>query len=247
MTAPSELSEFVRTLQRSADLVQRWADAPVPGRPTLRELMQFRGLPGWEMLAADLALYRVPPALRGSRDGALARRVRRRLRALRHSLRRAPSRDATDCARWPSRPVALFLGFTPYMTRDILLPVVAAMEARSGLAPVVLSAQLDSPENDSEVTHSLSRHWTGDVEMDGKQIAGAIHAGPSRMIVGVDLSCTHHRAVRSGTVTGIATALHEGGTVATYAIRISDEDDRLVCTARLTCLVRALPAKKTGQ
>ena len=78
-------------------------------------------------------------------------------------------------------------------------------------------------------------------------IAGAIHAGPSRMIVGVDLSCTHHRAVRSGTVTGIATALHEGGTVATYAIRISDEDDRLVCTARLTCLVRALPAKKTGQ
>ena len=78
-------------------------------------------------------------------------------------------------------------------------------------------------------------------------IAGAIHAGPSRMIVGVDLSCTHHRAVRSGTVTGIAIALHEGGTVATYAIRISDEDDRLVCTARLTCLVRALPAKKTGQ
>jgi 1,4-dihydroxy-2-naphthoyl-CoA hydrolase len=78
-------------------------------------------------------------------------------------------------------------------------------------------------------------------------IAGAIHAGPSRMIVGVDLSCTHHRAVRSGMVTGIATALHEGGTVATYAIRIADVDDRLVCTARLTCLVRPLPAKKTGQ
>ena len=78
-------------------------------------------------------------------------------------------------------------------------------------------------------------------------IAGAIHAGPSRMIVGVDLSCTHHRAVRNGTVTGVATALHEGGTVATYAVRIADEEDRLVCTARLTCLVRSLPAKKTGQ
>ena len=78
-------------------------------------------------------------------------------------------------------------------------------------------------------------------------IAGAIHAGPSRMIVGVDLSCTHHRAVRNGTVTGVATALHEGGTVATYAVRIADEADRLVCTARLTCLVRSLPAKKTGQ
>ena len=78
-------------------------------------------------------------------------------------------------------------------------------------------------------------------------IAGALHAGPSRMIVGVDLSCTHHRAVRNGTVTGVATALHEGGTVATYAVRIADEEDRLVCTARLTCLVRPLPAKKTGQ
>jgi uncharacterized protein (TIGR00369 family) len=78
-------------------------------------------------------------------------------------------------------------------------------------------------------------------------IAGAIHAGPSRMIVGVDLSCTHHRAVRHGTVTGVATALHEGGTVATYAIRIADEDDRSVCTARLTCLVRPLPAHKTSQ
>jgi uncharacterized protein (TIGR00369 family) len=67
------------------------------------------------------------------------------------------------------------------------------------------------------------------------------------MIVGVDLSCTHHRAVRHGTVTGVATALHEGGTVATYAIRIADEDDRSVCTARLTCLVRPLPAHKTSQ
>ena len=78
-------------------------------------------------------------------------------------------------------------------------------------------------------------------------IAGAIHAGPNRMIVGVDLSCTHHRAVRSGSVTGVATALHEGGTVASYAIRIADDEDRLVCTARLTCLVRALPARETGQ
>lgn len=78
-------------------------------------------------------------------------------------------------------------------------------------------------------------------------IAGAIHAGPNRMIVGVELSCTHHRAVRSGSVTGVATALHEGGTVASYAIRIADEEDRLVCTARLTCLVRSLPRNETQQ
>lgn len=78
-------------------------------------------------------------------------------------------------------------------------------------------------------------------------IAGAIHAGADRMVVGVELSCTHHRAVRSGSVTGIATALHEGGTVASYAIRICDDNERLVCTARLTCLVRPLPRNETDR
>ena len=69
-------------------------------------------------------------------------------------------------------------------------------------------------------------------------IAGAVHAGPGRLVVGLELSCTHHRAVREGTVTATATAIREGGTVATYGIAITDEAGEPVCTARLTCLVR---------
>lgn len=69
--------------------------------------------------------------------------------------------------------------------------------------------------------------------------AAAMHAGPGRIAVGVELNATHHRAVRQGQVTGIATALHLGGTVATYAIEVRDDADRLVCTARLSCLLRA--------
>lgn len=69
-------------------------------------------------------------------------------------------------------------------------------------------------------------------------IAGGIHAGPDRLVVGVDLNATHHKAVRSGVVTGVATALQEGGTVACYEIRIADEAGEPVCTARLTCLIR---------
>ena len=72
-------------------------------------------------------------------------------------------------------------------------------------------------------------------------IAGGIHAGPGRMVVGVDLSCTHHRGARSGLVTGVATPLHEGQTVATYSITITDDGGHLLCTARLTCLIRKLP------
>jgi uncharacterized protein (TIGR00369 family) len=56
--------------------------------------------------------------------------------------------------------------------------------------------------------------------------------------VGVDINATHHRAVRSGRVTGTATAVHRGGTVATYEIVITDEQGARVCTARLTCFMR---------
>jgi 1,4-dihydroxy-2-naphthoyl-CoA hydrolase len=69
-------------------------------------------------------------------------------------------------------------------------------------------------------------------------VAAALHAGPGSYVVGLDINCTHHRAVRHGVVTGIATPISEGRTVASYDIRITDGDERPVCTARLTCLIR---------
>ncbi|MFE0459355.1 PaaI family thioesterase [Kitasatospora sp. NPDC058965] len=68
--------------------------------------------------------------------------------------------------------------------------------------------------------------------------AAALHGGPTKYPVGVDLNCTHHRSVRSGLLTGVATAAHLGRTMATYEIVITDETARRVCTARLTCLLR---------
>ena len=56
--------------------------------------------------------------------------------------------------------------------------------------------------------------------------------------VGVDINATHHRAVRSGTVTGVATPLHRGRGTASYEIVVSDEAGARVCTARLTVLLR---------
>ncbi|MEI6360664.1 MAG: PaaI family thioesterase [Actinomycetes bacterium] len=72
-------------------------------------------------------------------------------------------------------------------------------------------------------------------------IAGAIHAGPDHAVVGLDINCTHHRGVREGVVTAVATPISEGRTIASYEIRITDEDGRPVATARLTCLIRRLP------
>jgi uncharacterized protein (TIGR00369 family) len=58
----------------------------------------------------------------------------------------------------------------------------------------------------------------------------------------VDINATHHRAVRSGTITGVATPLRLGGSVATYEIVVTDEAGDRVCTARLTCVLRAASA-----
>ncbi|MDQ7805607.1 hotdog fold thioesterase [Amycolatopsis sp. A133] len=69
----------------------------------------------------------------------------------------------------------------------------------------------------------------------------ALNAGPGRAAMGLELSCTHHRAVRSGTVTGVATPLHVGRGTITAEIVLTDDEGRRTCTARLTCVVRDRP------
>jgi len=64
------------------------------------------------------------------------------------------------------------------------------------------------------------------------------HAAPDGIAVGTDLTITHHRAVTEGEVTGVATPLHRGRTVASYAIAVTAPDGTLVASARLTCAIR---------
>jgi 1,4-dihydroxy-2-naphthoyl-CoA hydrolase len=63
----------------------------------------------------------------------------------------------------------------------------------------------------------------------------ALHGYPDRLAVGVDINATHHRAARSGVVTGVATPVHLGRTMATYEVVITDENGKRVCTSRITC------------
>ena len=74
-------------------------------------------------------------------------------------------------------------------------------------------------------------------------VAAALHAGPGRAAVGVDLNATHHRAARDGLLTGTCTPLHEGRTTASYAVEVVDAAGRRVCTARLTCALLDRPGE----
>jgi 1,4-dihydroxy-2-naphthoyl-CoA hydrolase len=70
-------------------------------------------------------------------------------------------------------------------------------------------------------------------------LAAVLNAGPDRTAVGIEINATHHRAARSGVVTGVCTPLHTGRTIATFDVAISDGAGRRVCTARVTCALRA--------
>lgn len=74
-------------------------------------------------------------------------------------------------------------------------------------------------------------------------IGSALHAAAyGKVAVGVDINATHHRAVRDGVVTGVATPIYLGRTTTSYEIVITDERDKRVCTARITCqLIQAPP------
>ena len=55
--------------------------------------------------------------------------------------------------------------------------------------------------------------------------------------VGLEINANHLRAVREGTVTGTARAVHVGRTTQVWDIRIEDARGRPVCVSRLTLAV----------
>jgi len=64
-----------------------------------------------------------------------------------------------------------------------------------------------------------------------------LHAGPDRMTVGVDINATHHKSGKSGILTGIATPVSRGRTLACYEIEIRNEAGERTCSARITSLI----------
>jgi 1,4-dihydroxy-2-naphthoyl-CoA hydrolase len=72
-------------------------------------------------------------------------------------------------------------------------------------------------------------------------VGAALHAGPDRMAMGIEINASHHRSATEGYVTAVATRVHGGRTLAGYEIVISDDRNRRICTARLTCALRDRP------
>ena len=69
-------------------------------------------------------------------------------------------------------------------------------------------------------------------------ISAAIHAGPGRYAVGIEINATHSRSVTDGWVTATCEALVLGRTLATHQTVIRDEEGRRLSTVRMTNLLR---------
>jgi uncharacterized protein (TIGR00369 family) len=69
-------------------------------------------------------------------------------------------------------------------------------------------------------------------------ISSAIHAGPGRYAVGIEINATHSRPITEGTVTAVCTALVLGRTLCTHEIVITDAAGRRLSTVRMTNMLR---------
>ena len=59
----------------------------------------------------------------------------------------------------------------------------------------------------------------------------------TQMAFGLEINANHLRPKREGTVTGVATPITRGRTTHVWDIRITDEQDKLVCISRCTVAI----------
>lgn len=72
-------------------------------------------------------------------------------------------------------------------------------------------------------------------------LSSAIHAGPGRIAVGIEINATHSRSVSEGVVTGTCRALVLGRTLCTHEIVMTDEQGRRLSTVRMTNFLKDAP------
>ncbi len=135
-----------------------------------------------------------------------------------------------------------------------------ALEALARIDPAYADQQLDTKLG-LDVSEFSAQRVVGSIPVEGNlqpygllhgganaaiaetlgSMVAALNAGPGKAAMGLELSCTHHRAARSGRVTGVATPVHVGRGTITAEIVLTDEQGRRTCTARLTCVIRDQP------
>lgn len=113
-----------------------------------------------------------------------------------------------------------------------------------------------------EITHLEEGKVIATMPVDGRtrQPYGILHGGASvalaetvasvgafelvnketEIVAGLEINANHVRPKSEGIVTAVGTVLHQGKTTMVWDIKISDEQDRLICVSRCTMAVMKL-------
>lgn len=78
-------------------------------------------------------------------------------------------------------------------------------------------------------------------------LGSALLIDPTRQTAfGLEINASHLRAKREGTLTGTATPLRLGRTAHVWDVRITDEEERLICVSRCTIAIVDRPPESGG-
>jgi uncharacterized protein (TIGR00369 family) len=69
-------------------------------------------------------------------------------------------------------------------------------------------------------------------------MSAAVHGGPGRYAVGIDINATHTKSVSSEWVTGTCTAISLGRTICVHEIVMTNDAGERLSTVRITNLLR---------
>ena len=129
-------------------------------------------------------------------------------------------------------------GLDPALVERLVTTGGGALTRKMGIEFLELSAELSVAtmpvEGNTQVIGLL--HGGAHVVLGESlgSISSAIHAGPGRYAVGIEINASHSRSTDSGLVTATCTAISLGRTLATHEIVIRDESGRRLSTVRMT-------------
>jgi len=169
MDSSASISEI---LQHSSDLVKKWGQTRLSNGKNLSEMLTIRGLSLWDVVAVDLALYRVPEALTciGIAKCTPLQQIRPYLSWTKQSFLDfiIKQRNSSGDMELPPGLVFLFLGFSKYFYRDVLQPVVEYMARSKEIRTISLHNERHwwaaAPQDGWDGAQSIWQYWNAEVE-----------------------------------------------------------------------------------
>ena len=133
-------------------------------------------------------------------------------------------------------------GMDPALIERLVATQGGELARKMGIALVTLGAELSIARMPVEGNRQVVGLLHGGAHVVLAESLGsmssAIHAGPDKIAVGIEINATHSRSVTEGIVEATCKALVLGRTLATHQITIRDDAGNRLSTVRMTNFIK---------